>query len=66
MLQLLNDGGNIRNMMEGGESFDFGQFKSRLDMEKAAIMGHSFGGSTTVLAMCEEPRFKYVLTTLGN
>ena len=58
MLQLLNDGGTVQNMMEGGDRFDFGQFKSRLDMDTAAILGHSFGGATTVLAMAEEPRFK--------
>ena len=58
LLQLLNDGGDVQNMMEGGNAFDFGRFKGHLDVNSAAIIGHSFGGSTTFLTVCEEPRFK--------
>ena len=58
ILFLLNDGGDIRNMLEDGEDFDFRQFKGRLDVESAAIIGHSFGGGTTVQVICDEPRFK--------
>ena len=59
-MHLLNDGGNIQNMLDHSRDYDFSQFKGRLDMESAAIMGHSFGGSTTVLALSEEPRFRYI------
>ena len=60
IMHLLNNGGDIQNMLEGGGDFDFGQFKGRLEVERAAVIGHSFGGSTTVQVMCDEPRFKLV------
>ena len=44
-------------MLEAGNSFDFGQFKGRLDVETVAIMGHSFGGATTIQVLSEDPRF---------
>ena len=44
-------------MLEGCTTFDYGQFKGRLEVDTAAIMGHSFGGATTVQALSEEPRF---------
>ena len=57
MLYHLNDGADIQNMLEAGSNFDFGQFKGYLDVETAAIMGHSFGGATTIQALSEDPRF---------
>ena len=59
LLHLLNDGGVILNMLENDRDFDFSQFKGRLDVETAAVMGHSFGGSTTVLALSEEQQFRF-------
>lgn len=62
LLDLLNRGGNIQNMLPEVDShrFDFSQFKNRLNMETAAVIGHSFGGATTVIGLSEEPRFKFV------
>ena len=57
LLHLLNDGGEIRNMLEGCATFDYGQFKGRLDVGTAAVMGHSFGGATTVQTLSEDSRF---------
>ena len=57
LLHLLNDGGEIRNMLEGCTTFDYGQFKGRLDAGTAAVMGHSFGGATTVQTLSEDSRF---------
>ena len=57
LLHLLNDGGEIRNMLEGCTTFNYGQFKSRLDVGTVAVMGHSFGGATTVQILSEDPRF---------
>ena len=48
----------MKNMLGGGDSFDFGQFKDRLDLEKVAVMGHSFGGGTVVQTMIHDQRFK--------
>ena len=46
----------MTNMM--GERFDWGQFRGRLQLNTAAVMGHSFGGATTIQALSEDPRFK--------
>ena len=56
LLCLLNEGADIRNMLEG--RFDFTQFKGCMDVSTAALMGHSFGGGTTVLTLSEDNRFK--------
>ena len=58
LLQLLNEGGEVTNMM--GERFDWGQFRGRLQLDTAAVMGHSFGGTTTVKALYTDKRFKFV------
>ena len=59
LLQLLNEGGEVTNMM--GERFDWGQFRGRLQLDTAAVIGHSFGGSTTVHTLFNDKRFKYVM-----
>ena len=56
VLTLLNEGAEIWNMMEG--SYDFRQFKGRLDTSRAGLMGHSFGGATTVQTLTMDNRFK--------
>ena len=56
VLILLNEGADVRNMLDS--SFDFKQFKGRLDVSTAAVMGHSFGGGTTVQTLYEDKRFK--------
>jgi platelet-activating factor acetylhydrolase len=55
LLTMLNEGVEVHNMMEG--HFDFRQFQGRLDLRKAAIMGHSFGGATTIQALSQDHRF---------
>ena len=57
LLYLLNNGGEIRNMLEDCRTFDYGQFKGRLDVDTAAVMGHSFGGATTIQTLSEDSRF---------
>ena len=58
LLQLLNEGGEVINMM--GERFDWGQFRGRLQLDTAAVMGHSFGGTTTLQTLYTDKRFKYI------
>ena len=59
ILSLLNDGAEISNMLESSSSqYDFKQFKGCMDISTAAVMGHSFGGGTTVLTLSEDQRFK--------
>ena len=57
-LQLLSEGGEVINMM--GEKFDWGQFRGRLQLDTAAVMGQSFGGTTTVKTLYTDKRFKCV------
>lgn len=33
-------------------------FKGRLDLNKVAIVGHSFGGATTVMSLAKDKRFR--------
>ena len=66
MLYLLNNGENIRNMLETGREFDFSQFKGSLNVESAAVMGHSFGGATTIQTLSEDPRFMLVPISLAS
>lgn len=47
-------------MLDHSRDYDFSQFKGQLDVEAAAVMGHSFGGGTTVLTLHDEPRFRYI------
>ncbi|KAI6191544.1 1-alkyl-2-acetylglycerophosphocholine esterase [Aphelenchoides bicaudatus] len=35
-----------------GHNFDWSQFKDRLDIEKAAVIGHSFGASSAIGSCC--------------
>ena len=58
MLQLLNEGGEVTNMM--GERFDWGQFRGRLQLDTAAVMGHSFGATTAIKTLYTDKRFKFV------
>ena len=64
ILYMLNDGADIQNMLEDdgvdGRGFNFGQFRGSLDVKSAAVMGHSFGGATTIQTLSEDPRFMLV------
>nr|XP_026690770.1 platelet-activating factor acetylhydrolase-like [Ciona intestinalis] len=53
-LQLLNEG-NLKTV-EGNENLY--QFKNALDLEKCAVLGHSFGGGTAVATLSMDERFK--------
>ena len=56
LLYLVNEGGDVHNMMEG--SYDLAQFKGRLKVDVVAAMGHSLGGATAIQALSEDNRFK--------
>ena len=44
-------------MIEGSK-YDFKQFKGSMDVSTAAVIGHSFGGATTIQTLSEDTRFK--------
>ncbi len=41
-----------------GVSLDFSQFKGRLDLSTAGMIGHSFGGATVIQTLSDDKRFK--------
>ncbi|NXA41436.1 PAFA2 acetylhydrolase, partial [Eudromia elegans] len=57
-LRLFEDisrGRSVPNVLH--EAFDLSVLQDSIDMTKVAVMGHSFGGVTAVLATVKEPRF---------
>lgn len=56
LLNSLNNGEDVKNLMGG--MFDLRQFTGRLDVDSAAVIGHSFGGATTVVTLGSDSRFK--------
>ena len=55
-LEQLNEGQPPKNLL--GAVFDSPQFKDRLDLNNVSIMGHSFGGVTTIATLAKDKRFK--------
>ncbi|KAM6314104.1 platelet-activating factor acetylhydrolase 2, cytoplasmic [Podargus strigoides] len=58
-LQLFEDissGKSVPNVLP--QDFDLSVLKDSIDLTKVAVMGHSFGGVTAVLALVKEPRFR--------
>ncbi|XP_063227485.1 platelet-activating factor acetylhydrolase-like isoform X2 [Bacillus rossius redtenbacheri] len=58
VLDLLEDmnAGTASNVL--ATTFQLDQFKGRLDISNAVMMGHSFGAATALLTLGNEPRFK--------
>ncbi|XP_065898486.1 platelet-activating factor acetylhydrolase-like [Dysidea avara] len=52
----LDGSGEFENLLQS--DFDFKQFKGKLDLVHTAMMGHSFGGATTVTALADDKRFR--------
>ena len=58
IMHLLHNGEQMHNMMQ--EKFNWQQFKGRLQMNNIAVMGHSFGGATTVQTLYTDKRFRLI------
>ncbi|KAK6630418.1 hypothetical protein RUM43_014763 [Polyplax serrata] len=56
LLEDLNAGKDIGNILNS--SIDLGQFRNRLDLSKPIMMGHSFGGATSLLTLGTDSRFR--------
>ncbi|XP_071143218.1 platelet-activating factor acetylhydrolase-like [Mytilus edulis] len=52
----LDNGVTILNQLGG--NFNLKLFKNLFDLSKVSLVGHSFGGSTTVCALSKDTRFK--------
>jgi len=57
-MENLNKGVEIRNVLPENETggFNCDQFRGSFDMEKTIILGHSYGGTTALFTLQEEPR----------
>lgn len=59
-LEMLNEGKLSNSVLH--PSFDLLQFKGRLSMGKAAVMGHSLGGATALAYLANDDRAKVTVT----
>ncbi|KAF1596124.1 Platelet-activating factor acetylhydrolase 2, cytoplasmic, partial [Eudyptes moseleyi] len=52
----ISSGKSVPNVLH--QDFDLSMLKDSIDLTKVAVMGHSFGGVTAVLALVKEPGFR--------
>ncbi|XP_054269410.1 platelet-activating factor acetylhydrolase-like [Macrosteles quadrilineatus] len=55
-LEDINSGNTNKNILK--TSLDLQGFKDQLDLDSVTVMGHSFGGSTALLTLASDTRFK--------
>ncbi|NXI72547.1 PAFA2 acetylhydrolase, partial [Anseranas semipalmata] len=56
LFQDISSGKSVPNVLH--QDFDLSVLKDSVDLAKVAVMGHSFGGVTAVLALVKEPSFR--------
>ncbi|XP_077985371.1 platelet-activating factor acetylhydrolase-like [Glandiceps talaboti] len=56
VLEGLNNGDDIDNVLDRNSNLE--QFKGRLDNKRVAVVGHSFGGGTTIQTLYQDQRFR--------
>lgn len=56
LLEALNAGYEVQNLLD--PLLDPTEFENLIDIDRAVIMGHSFGGATTLMSLSTELRFK--------
>ncbi|XP_059486311.1 platelet-activating factor acetylhydrolase-like [Neocloeon triangulifer] len=62
-LKNVNEGTAVNNLLDpkNMHSQVFEQMRGRLDLQTASLMGHSFGGATTLVTASQDDRFKQLL-----
>ncbi|XP_061452226.1 platelet-activating factor acetylhydrolase 2, cytoplasmic [Rhineura floridana] len=56
LIRSIDGGKAVVNLLR--TDFDLSALKDNVDLSKVAVMGHSFGGATAVLALVKEAQFK--------
>ncbi|KAJ6663435.1 hypothetical protein lerEdw1_009514 [Lerista edwardsae] len=56
LVRSINSGRAVTNLLH--TDFDLAALKDNVDLTKVAVMGHSFGGATAILALIKEAQFK--------
>ncbi|KAK3753541.1 hypothetical protein QZH41_018512, partial [Actinostola sp. cb2023] len=57
VLEHLQSGTAPDNLLSSVQDFDLQQFQGRLDLQRSALLGHSFGGATVLATLAKEKRF---------
>ncbi|XP_038164513.1 platelet-activating factor acetylhydrolase [Cyprinodon tularosa] len=55
-LTAINSGVAVQNVLQ--TRFDWTTLENSMDLCRTAVMGHSFGGATSIEALCKEVKFK--------
>jgi len=58
----LNEGEEPVNVLESEQGYNLSNFTGQLDFDKLFGMGHSFGGSTALLAASKQQLFKGIIS----
>ncbi|CAI5781582.1 platelet-activating factor acetylhydrolase 2, cytoplasmic [Podarcis lilfordi] len=56
LIRSIDSGKDVVNLLR--TDFDLSVLKDNVDLSKVSVMGHSFGGTTAVLALVKEAQFK--------
>jgi len=62
LLKKLNEGEEPVNVLESEQGYNLSNFTGQLDFDKLFGMGHSFGGSTALLAASKQQLFKGIIS----
>ena len=56
LMEELNKGSNVSNVLEDRAEYDLTMFKNTMDISNPIMAGHSYGGATTLMALSKDSR----------